>query len=136
MPYKLNSVLRGWIYAHRKVVVKEIFSFIDNNVFKQVANWLRKEHRNKNGSWIDKACHKQNKRRFSWGSHYVRKEGEVKWVELFRMADVPVRYHTKIRSEGNPMIVKTTFTSDNELKSIVKRQSEIGYFCLRVPMLN
>ena len=99
---KLNSVLRGWAYAHRKVVVKEMLSFIDNNVFKQVANWLRKAHRNKNWSWINKTYHKQNKGRFSWGSTYVRKEGEVKWVELFRMVDVPVRYHTKIRSEANP----------------------------------
>lgn len=99
---KINSVLRGWAYAHRKVVVKEMLSFIDNNVFKQVANWLRKAHRNKNWSWINKTYHKQNKGRFSWGSTYVRKEGEVKWVELFRMADIPVRYHTKIRSEANP----------------------------------
>ncbi len=99
---KLNSVLRGWAYAHRKVVVKNILSFIDNCVFKQMAYWLRKEHRNKNWSWINGTYHKRNNGRFGWGSTYARKEGEVKWVELFRMADLPVRYHTKIRSEANP----------------------------------
>jgi len=100
--HKLNSVLRGWAYAHRKVVVKDILSFIDNCVFKQTANWLRKEHRNKTWAWINKNYHKRNNGRFGWGSTYARKEGEIKWVELFRLADLPVRYHTKIRSEANP----------------------------------
>lgn len=115
---KLNSVLRGWAYAHRKVVVKKILSFIDSNVFKQIANWLRKEHRNKNWSWINKTYHKQSKGRFSWGSTYERKDGEIKWVELFRMADIPVRYHTKIRCEANPY--------DRQYYDYFRRRSEVN----------
>lgn len=99
---KLNSVLRGWAYAHRQVVVKDILSFIDANVFKQIAHWLCKEHRNKNWSWISTTYRKRMKGRFCWGKSYTRKDGSKKWVELFRMADVPVRYHTKICGDANP----------------------------------
>lgn len=99
---KLNSLLRGWAYAHRQVVVKDIMSFIDVNVYKQVSSWLRKEHRSKNWSWISKTYRKRKNGRFSWGKSYTRKDGAKKWIELFRMADVPVRYHVKIRAGVNP----------------------------------
>ena len=89
-------------YAHRQVVVKDIMSFIDANVFKQITHWLCKEHRNNNWSWISKTYRRRMKGRFCWGKSYTRKDGRKKWIELFRMADVPVRYHSKIRGNANP----------------------------------
>lgn len=121
---KLNSVLRGWTYAHRQVVVKDILSFIDVNVFKQVARWLRKEHRNKNWSWITKTYRKRMKGRFSWGKSYIRKNGEKKWIELFRMVDVPVRYHVKIRAEINPY--------DNQYHDYFARRKETQRWKARI----
>jgi len=99
---KLNTVLRGWAYAHRKVVVKDIMAFLDINIFKHVTRWLRKEHRNKNWSWIKQTYLKRIKGFSSLGMPYTKKDGTVKWVELFKMAKLPVRYHTKIRGEANP----------------------------------
>ena len=99
---KLNRVIRGWAYAHRKVVVKDIMSYIDTNIYKLVARWLRKEHRNKNWSWIKQTCLKRVKGCSNLGMTYMTRAGEIKWVELFKMARVPVRYHTKIRGEANP----------------------------------
>ncbi len=41
------------------------------------------------------------KGRFCWGKSYTRKDGSKKWMELFRMSDVPVRYHSKICGDAN-----------------------------------
>ena len=102
MLIKLNQVLRGWAYAHRHVVAKELFSRLDNDIFKQVSHWLRKEHRDKTWAWISKQYRQRFNGRWQFGKVYVASKGLVKTVCLFRLADLPIRYHNKIRSEATP----------------------------------
>ena len=102
MLLKLNSVLRGWAYAHRQVVAKKIMSSLDNDIFKLVCKWLRKAHRNKTWSWISKRNRKRYRGRWQFMQVYPTAKGTVKTVCLFRLSDLPIRYHNKIRSEATP----------------------------------
>jgi RNA-directed DNA polymerase len=102
MLIKLNQVLRGWAYAHRHVVAKEIFSRLDHDLYKLVCNWLRREHRRKTWAWISKRYHKRFNGRLEFGKKYVTSKGIVKTICLFRLADLPIRYHNKMRSEATP----------------------------------
>ncbi len=102
MLLKLNSVLRGWAYAHRHVVAKKLMSRLDNDIFKLVCQWLAKEHRRKTWSWISKRYRKYYRGRWQFMQVYLTKKSIVKTVCLFRLSDLPIRYHNKIRAKATP----------------------------------
>ena len=102
MLIKLNQIIRGWTYAYRKVVAKSRMSYVDNQMYFLVRKWLKREHRSKTWAWISKRYFKRSKGRDEYCTEYLTAKGERKVVRLFRAADVPIRYHTKVRSEANP----------------------------------
>lgn len=102
MLLKLNSVLRGWAYAHRQVVAKKIMSRLDNDIFRLVCKWLTKEHRRKTWSWISNRYRKHYRGRWQFMQVYLTAKGIVKTVCLFRLSDLPIRYHNKIRAKATP----------------------------------
>ncbi len=102
MLLKLNSVIRGWAYAHRQVVAKDLMGRLDNDIFKRVCKWLRKEHCRKTWSWISKRYRKRYRGRWQFMQVYLTTKGTVKTVCLFRMSDLPIRYHNKIRAKATP----------------------------------
>jgi len=102
MLLKLNSVLRGWAYAHRQVVAKKFMSRLDNDIFKLVCQWLRKEHRQHTWAWISTRYRKRYGGRWQFMQVYLTEKGTVKTVCLFRMSDLPIRYHNKIRAKATP----------------------------------
>jgi len=99
---QLNSILRGWAYAHRKVVAKRLMVQLDNTVFENICHWLRREHRKKTWGWICKRYRKRINDRWCFASCYSTATVKSKLVVLFRMCDLPIRYHTKIRTDTNP----------------------------------
>lgn len=99
---KLNSKLRGWAFANRRVVAKTLFGHMDQKVFAWVNRWLRRLHANKTGAWVKQRYRRRVGGRQEWGVWVRTKDGKSQWRGLFRMADVPIRRHNKIRSEANP----------------------------------
>lgn len=102
MLMKLNSKLRGWAFANRRVVAKKLFALIDQKVFAWVCRWLKRQHPNRTWAWV-----KQRYRRHVGGRHefgvWVRtKRKDQQWCGVFRMADVPIRRQNKIRAEADP----------------------------------
>jgi len=102
MLLKLNSVLRGWAYAHRHVVAKKLMGSLDNDIFKLVCQWLRKEHRRKTWSWISRRYRKRYLGRWQFMQVYQTAKGTVRTVCLFRLSDLPIRYHNKIQAKATP----------------------------------
>ncbi len=102
MLMKLNSVIRGWAYAHRHVVAKSRMSYVDERIYPLVKKWLMREHRSQTWAWIRKRYRKRFKGRIEFGAHYANSHDETKLIRLFKAADLPIRYHNKIQSEANP----------------------------------
>lgn len=98
---KLNAVIRGWAYAYRHVVAKERLGYVDNRIYPLVKKWLQREHRSKTWAWIRKRYRGRFKGRVEYGCYYPTASG-VKLIRLFKAGDLPIRYHTKIRSGANP----------------------------------
>ena len=67
-----------------------------------VKKWLKREHRSKTRAWISKRYYRRLNGRFEYCTEYVTAKGECKVVRLFKAADVPIRYHIKVRAEANP----------------------------------
>jgi len=99
---KLNRIVRGWTYAYRCVVAKERMGFIDNRVYYLVRKWLLREHRSKTNAWISKRYRRHDLGRWDFVASYTLASGVRRSIRLFRAADLPIRYHIKIRSEANP----------------------------------
>ncbi len=102
MLVKLNQLLRGWAYAHRQAVAKRLFSRLDNDIYKLVCCWLRKAHRNKTWAWIAKHYRKRVNGRWQFSQLVVTPKRIVKTICLFRLSDLPIRYHNKIRAQATP----------------------------------
>jgi RNA-directed DNA polymerase len=75
---------------------------LDNALYYDVCRWLRHRHRNKTNAWIKHRYHSHIEGRSNIGTFVLNKQGERQWLGLFRMADVPIRRHLKIRGEANP----------------------------------
>lgn len=96
---KLNRIIRGWAYAYRRVVAKSRMSYVDYRLFQLIRKWLCREHPNKSWTWIATKYRRRDRGRDEFCVGYSTVSGERKLVRLFRAADLPIRYHVKIRSE-------------------------------------
>ena len=92
--HRLNPVIRGWAFFYRHVVSKEVFSDIDQAIWRMTWHWARRRHPKKRLTWI--------KRRY-----YARRAGRD-WIftdgtaDLFHMSSLPIRRHILIRGRANP----------------------------------
>ncbi len=98
----LNPILRGWAMYHRHVVASATFSRIDHLVWSKLWKWAKRRHPQKSLRWIK--------------ARYFRRRGPRDWIfacgasdakqgqhsELFRAATLPIKRHTKVRSDANP----------------------------------
>ena len=102
MLLKLNRVLRGWAHAYRRSVAAERMSYVDNGIYLLVVKWLKRHHRRKTWGWISKRYRRHFRGRYRFCADYVSAKGQRRTVSLFLTSELPIRYHTKIRSEANP----------------------------------
>ncbi len=97
----LNSRLRGFANFYRHVVSKKFFSEIDRQVYQLLRNWMLRRHRNKTLAWCKRKYIKR------WGTRWqftvsAIKEGKVKPVRLFKVADLPIIRHIKVQGTAHP----------------------------------
>ncbi len=92
----LNPIIRGWANYYRHVVSSEIFGKIDHAIWRATWKWCKRRHPNKPLRWIKKK--------------YYQQEGHRDWVfgekdsaeRLFRMGQISIRRHVKIKADANP----------------------------------
>ncbi len=99
---KLNSIIRGWAHANRRVVAKERLSYVDNQVYILVRKWLTQAHPSRTWAWIANRYRKRYYGRIEFCAVYATCKGEIRLVRLFKAGDLPIRYHVKVRSEATP----------------------------------
>lgn len=98
----LNPIIRGWAMYHRHVVAAATFSRIDHLVWIKLWSWAKRRHPHKNAQWI-KARYFQRQGPRDWVFACLAPGGEQALeFELFRASTVPVKRHTKVRSDANP----------------------------------
>ena len=92
----LNPVLRGWGNYHCGSCAKKTFSYVDHYVVQCLLRWARHRHPNRGRKW-----------------HYIRywrRVGTRKWTfctqkqTLFKMVDIRIRRHIKVRADANPYL--------------------------------
>lgn len=99
---KLNRTLRGWAYAYRRSVAKRRMAWVDDQIYRMIRIWLKREYRDQTWATISKRYYRFVRGRLRFTATYQPAKGKRKSVRLFRTSDLPIRYHVKIRSEANP----------------------------------
>jgi len=98
----LNPILRGWAMYHRHVVAAATFSQIDHLVWTKLWRWAKRRHPQKHAHWI-KARYFQRQGQRDWVfACRTPNSQHAELVVLFRASTVPIKRHTKVRSDANP----------------------------------
>jgi RNA-directed DNA polymerase len=100
--FLLNPIIRGWAMYHRHVVAAATFAQVDHLVWAKVWRWAKRRHPGKSAKWV-KARYFQHQGLRDWifaCTEYGAADGKL--VTLFGASTVPIKRHTKVRSEANP----------------------------------
>ncbi len=99
---QLNPILRGWATYHAHVVSKVTFARVDHAVFQLMWRWAKRRHPTKSPRWIKETYFTTFKGR-DWVFYGTTADkGETLEHRLIRIADVPIKRHTKIKGDANP----------------------------------
>jgi len=96
--YQLNLKLRGWANYHRHIVSAETFKYVDYRVWKLIWRWCCRRHKNRRKRWVKKRYF-HRKGGYEWNFQCTDPLGRS--AELYRLATLPIKRHTKIRAEAN-----------------------------------
>ncbi|MDE5102105.1 MAG: group II intron reverse transcriptase/maturase, partial [Trichodesmium sp. St19_bin2] len=127
---KLNPVITGWANYFSTQVSKEVFSKIDNLLWKRLGRWASRRHPNKSAKWVKRK--------------YFSSKGSRNWVlnkgdyVLNRHSDVSIVRHVKAKSNKSPYNGDWTYWSSRigkhpgikkEVTMLLKRQKNKCAFC-------
>lgn len=99
---QLNPILRGWAMYHRHVVAAATFSRIDHLMWTKLWVWAKRRHPGKPVRWI-KARYFERRGLRGWVFACADQPPELAFrPTLFRLADLPIKRHTKVRGDANP----------------------------------
>ena len=94
----ISPKIKGWANFYRHSCAKQIFSRLDNKIFKLLWKWAKRRHPNKGKHWIK--------------SKYFKSKGKRHWVfsatDKKRKSELPlfdatkIIRHTKIKCLSNP----------------------------------
>jgi RNA-directed DNA polymerase len=99
----LNPKFRGWANYFRYVVSKEIFSKMDNAIFKTLCRWAKRRHPNRSAKWLyDKYFRHPFPATWWFHAKSYTADGHPELFKLFKLAHVKIERYVKIRAEATP----------------------------------
>lgn len=98
---QLNPKIKGWAHYYRFCVAKRTFAYVDDSIYRCIAQWTRRRHNNKNFIWIRKTyfCRRGQDNWIFFGTQ-INKDGSKKEVYLENARSLRIGRHTKIKREA------------------------------------
>ena len=99
----LNPKIKGWAYYYRHVVAKKTFGYVDDCIYRCLSRWTGRRHPNKNFDWIGKKYfHQRGNYNWIFFGIQEKKDGSKVVKDLEKASHIPIKRHTKIKSEATP----------------------------------
>lgn len=98
---RLNPKIRGWANYYRHVVSKRVFSYVDDCIYRSLAKWVKRRHPDKNAKWWRKHYFRRREGR-NWVFTAKHPSDPQRWVDLFKMGDIPIKRHLKLIAQATP----------------------------------
>ncbi|MDQ3232557.1 MAG: group II intron reverse transcriptase/maturase, partial [Pseudobdellovibrionaceae bacterium] len=97
----LNPKIIGWANYYKSVVSKNIFSYVDHQIFWSLWRWAKRRHPNRSKGWIwNKYFHNTFKTKNILNIKSCKPTGE--FALLAKASSVPIVRHIKIKADANP----------------------------------
>lgn len=125
--HHLNPKIKGWANYFCHVVAKEIFSYIDHHIFQALMKWAKRRHPKKGVEWRRKKYFRsQDLRNWIFSTTVKNEKGECTFLDLWTMAETPIRRHVKIRASATPYDPEYTdyFLKRDSFKKAVRSQNQ------------
>ncbi len=99
----LNPKILGWSNYYRHSVAKEVFGFVDYQIFKVIWYWSKRRHPMKSKTWVRRKYFRSEKLR-SWMFYETmrRKDGSKFHLDLVYAATIPIKRYIKLKAEATP----------------------------------
>ncbi|NQE38555.1 group II intron reverse transcriptase/maturase [Microcoleus asticus] len=98
----LNPVLRGWGNYYRHGVSKQVFSYVDHQIWKLLWKWSLRRHPNKSKKWVARKYFKTLQGRKWVFSATVNDLRGNKEIAIFRLSSIPIERHVKVKGTASP----------------------------------
>jgi RNA-directed DNA polymerase len=118
---ELNPKIIGWGNYYRHVISSEVFTYIDDCIYRCIARWTKRRHNNKNKYWIAKKyfCRQGLSNWFFFGVH-TNKKGFKAEKHLKKMGSISIKRHINIKKRQDCMILNFLTTLSTEGKEDTK----------------
>ncbi|MEM6434793.1 MAG: group II intron reverse transcriptase/maturase [Cyanobacteria bacterium P01_D01_bin.115] len=101
--YHLNPILRGWGNYYKHGVSKDVFSYVDHQLWKALWKWCCRRHPNKSKSWIrGKYYRTYQGRTWTFFTYVTDRTGDRKLLTLVRLNRIPIQRHVKVKGTASP----------------------------------
>lgn len=123
---QLNPIIRGWVYYFRHVVSKQVFSYIDHQIFTAIWKWINRRHTGKGNKWkVAKYFTVIGNDNWCFYTLTTNSEGEREILTLFKAYSVRIIRHTKIIAKATPFDddYDTYFAARKSKKELIARRT-------------
>jgi RNA-directed DNA polymerase len=99
----LNPQIRGWANFHRSSASKEIFSYVDYRIFRELEHWMIRRHPRKSLRW----CYARyfttvGNNSYVFQASYPDRRGRPRTIRLAKATETPIKRHVKIKAAAHP----------------------------------
>jgi len=99
----LNPILRGWGNYYRPWVSKQVFGYVDHQVWKALWRWCLRRHPNKGKQWVkQKYFPAFGTRQWNFSVRTTTRTGHSKRLTLLKLMDIPIQRHIKVKGTASP----------------------------------
>jgi len=96
---RLNPVTRGWSNYYSTVVSKDVYSHLDNLMFRKLLTWAKRRHPNKPTKWVvDKYWRTIDGNNWAFSTPQEGKNP----MQLYKHTEKPINRHVKVKGGASP----------------------------------
>ncbi|WP_026796177.1 MULTISPECIES: group II intron reverse transcriptase/maturase [Planktothrix] len=101
--YHLNPILRGWGNYYKTGVSKQVFNYIDHEVWKALWRWALRRHPTKGKRWVAKKYFRTlHGRDWNFTTQVLNRRGKPQALTLIWLSDVLIQRHVKVKGTSSP----------------------------------
>lgn len=105
--YHLNPIIRGFGNFYKTGAAKEVLSYFDHQIWKELWRWSRRRHHTQSNKWSKKRVKKKYFRthmRQDWTFFALTQDrrGQPKFIHIFRASSIPIERHVKVTGNSSP----------------------------------
>jgi RNA-directed DNA polymerase len=99
----LNPKLKGWANYYRHWVSKDVFGYVDHELWSAIWNWCLRRHPNKSKRWVKRKYYRSTRQSgWTFSTLTTGRNGQQKCLQLYSLSRIPIQRHVKVKGTASP----------------------------------